>query len=212
MPRSAGPPNAARSIGSMERESQSRATPPADSYQQFADGYYLRRDEMQWLWDRYIPQPDRRSEITAFPLRANTEERVGLPRALVITAEADVLRDEGEAYATKLRAAGGRGDLHGPDLRARDLHGEGHALGDAEVPALIEELNRARAHQPPSGYVFPPHLITKSTRRTAPCSTCSVATASTTSRSGIPEGTSGWRNRGPLASAGQFRRQASRRR
>jgi acetyl esterase/lipase len=78
----------------------------SDSYQQFADGYYLRRDEMQWLWDQYVPRPERRSEITACPLRAATGQLVGLPRALVITAEADVVRDEGEAYASKLRAAG----------------------------------------------------------------------------------------------------------
>ncbi|MEV4160030.1 alpha/beta hydrolase [Nonomuraea dietziae] len=76
------------------------------SYQQFAEGYFLRRDGMQWFWDQYTTDEAHRAEITASPLRATTEELTGLPPALVITAEADVLRDEGEAYANKLRAAG----------------------------------------------------------------------------------------------------------
>ncbi|MFI2242659.1 alpha/beta hydrolase [Streptomyces chrestomyceticus] len=76
------------------------------SYHQFATGYFLRRDGMQWFWDQYTTDPAQRAEITASPLRATTEQLTGLPPALVITAEADVLRDEGEAYADKLRAAG----------------------------------------------------------------------------------------------------------
>ncbi|KJY20777.1 MULTISPECIES: alpha/beta hydrolase [Streptomyces] len=76
------------------------------SYLQFAEGYFLRRDAMRWFWDQYTTDPLRRTEITASPLRAGTEQLTGLPPALVITAEADVLRDEGEAYAAKLRAAG----------------------------------------------------------------------------------------------------------
>ncbi len=77
-----------------------------DSYLQFAEGYFLRRDGMQWFWDQYTTNPAERAEITASPLRASTEQLAGLPQALVITAEADVLRDEGEAYADKLREAG----------------------------------------------------------------------------------------------------------
>ncbi|MFE3849811.1 alpha/beta hydrolase [Streptomyces griseorubiginosus] len=76
------------------------------SYRQFAEGYFLRLDAMQWFWDQYTTDPARRAEITASPLRATTEQLTGLPPALVITAEADVLRDEGEAYANKLRQAG----------------------------------------------------------------------------------------------------------
>ena len=78
------------------------------SYQQFAEGYYLRRDAMMWFWDQYTPHPGERNEITASPLRASTQQLKGLPQALVITAAADVLRDEGEAYANKLREAGVR--------------------------------------------------------------------------------------------------------
>ncbi|MFJ4926726.1 alpha/beta hydrolase [Streptomyces sp. NPDC088736] len=77
-----------------------------ESYRQFATGYFLRRDGMQWFWDQYTTDESERAQITASPLRATTEQLTGLPPALVITGEADVLRDEGEAYADKLRAAG----------------------------------------------------------------------------------------------------------
>ncbi|MBW8703774.1 Carboxylesterase NlhH [Streptomyces sp. MBT84] len=76
------------------------------SYHQFAEGYFLRRDAMQWFWDQYTTDEAQRAEITASPLRATVEQLGGLPPALVITGEADVLRDEGEAYANKLREAG----------------------------------------------------------------------------------------------------------
>ncbi|WP_426366976.1 alpha/beta hydrolase [Streptomyces sp. E-08] len=77
-----------------------------DSYHQFAEGHFLRRDAMKWFWDQYTTDEAERAQITASPLRGSTEQLTGLPPALVITAEADVLRDEGEAYAAKLRAAG----------------------------------------------------------------------------------------------------------
>jgi acetyl esterase len=79
-----------------------------ESYHQFATGYFLRRDAMMWFWDQYTRSAQERDEITVSPLRATIEQLQGLPPALVITAEADVLRDEGEAYANKLREAGVR--------------------------------------------------------------------------------------------------------
>jgi len=76
------------------------------SYHEFAEGYALRRDGMQWFWDQYTTNEEQRNEITASPLRASHEQLEGLPPALLITGEADVLRDEGEAYGRKLREAG----------------------------------------------------------------------------------------------------------
>lgn len=76
------------------------------SYQQFADGYFLTRNMMKWFWDNYTTDPNQRAEIYASPLRATTEQLRGLPPALVTVAENDVLRDEGEAYARKMDAAG----------------------------------------------------------------------------------------------------------
>ncbi|MER7511246.1 alpha/beta hydrolase [Streptomyces lavendulae] len=76
------------------------------SYEDFAEGYFLRRDAMLWFWDQYTTDETERAQVTASPLRATTEQLTGLPPALVITAEADVLRDEGEAYAARLREAG----------------------------------------------------------------------------------------------------------
>lgn len=76
------------------------------SYHEFGEGYFLRRDAMMWFWDQYTTSEEERNEITASPLRATPEQLAGLPPALVIVAEADVLRDEGEAYAAKLRTAG----------------------------------------------------------------------------------------------------------
>ncbi|MEV6998532.1 alpha/beta hydrolase [Streptomyces sp. NPDC093982] len=75
------------------------------SYEQFDTGYYLSRKAMEWFWDAYTTDPNQRAEITASPNRATTEQLGGLPPALLIVDEADVLRDEGEAYAAKLRTA-----------------------------------------------------------------------------------------------------------
>ena len=77
-----------------------------DTYEQFAEGPWLTRKAMQWYWDAYLPDASMRSEVTASPLQATLEQLHGLPPALVITDEADVLRDEGEAYGRKLRQAG----------------------------------------------------------------------------------------------------------
>lgn len=77
-----------------------------ESYNQFAEDYYLTKEGMQWFWNQYTTDSKERAEITASPLRASIEDLKGLPPAMILNAEADVLRDEGEAYANKLREAG----------------------------------------------------------------------------------------------------------
>ena len=76
------------------------------TYRRYADGPWATREAGRWFWDSYLPDQARRSEITASPLQATTEQLRGLPPALIINAEHDVLRDEGEAYARKLSQAG----------------------------------------------------------------------------------------------------------
>jgi acetyl esterase/lipase len=76
------------------------------SYEEFATGHFLSRDFMQFGWNIYAPGEETRASPYAAPLRATVDQLKGLPPALVITAENDPLRDEGEAYARKLADAG----------------------------------------------------------------------------------------------------------
>lgn len=76
------------------------------SYNQFANGPWLTREAMKWFWNAYLPDEAKRKDPTASPLQASLEQLNGLPPALIITDENDVLRDEGEAYGRKLTQAG----------------------------------------------------------------------------------------------------------
>ena len=76
------------------------------SYTEFANGPWLTKAAMEWYWNAYAPKREDRKKPTASPLLATAEQLKGLPPALVITDENDVLRDEGEAYARKLIGAG----------------------------------------------------------------------------------------------------------
>lgn len=77
-----------------------------ESYNSFANGRFLTKNMMKWFWDSYLPDTSKRNEIYASPLQASLDQLKGLPLTLVQTAENDVLRDEGEAYARKLDQAG----------------------------------------------------------------------------------------------------------
>lgn len=76
------------------------------SYKELGEGRFLSRNMMIWFWDNYLPDLKKRKDIYASPLQASIDQLKGLPPALVQTAENDVLRDEGEAYARKLDEAG----------------------------------------------------------------------------------------------------------
>jgi acetyl esterase len=77
-----------------------------ESYKEFADGPWLTTAAMKWFWDAYAPNQADRKKPMATPLSATTEQLKGLPPALVIVDENDILRDEGEEYARKLIQAG----------------------------------------------------------------------------------------------------------
>ena len=76
------------------------------SYNQFANGPWLTREAMKWFWNAYLPDAAARRDRHVSPLEASIDELEGLPPAMVVTDENDVLRDEGEAYAHKLASAG----------------------------------------------------------------------------------------------------------
>lgn len=76
------------------------------SYDEFEQNHFLTRPMMKWFWDAYTTDAKQRQEIYASPLLATAQQLKGLPPALILTAEKDVLRDEGEAYGRRLDAAG----------------------------------------------------------------------------------------------------------
>ncbi|MCY1417309.1 Carboxylesterase NlhH [compost metagenome] len=74
------------------------------SQQEFAEGYFLTREQMRWFWSQYLARPEQGDEALASPLRA--EDLAGLPPTTLLSAEYDPLRDEGEAFARRLEEAG----------------------------------------------------------------------------------------------------------
>ena len=112
------------------------------SYRDPANQLMLSRDSMVWFWDHYAPDPESRLHPDAAPLRS--ANFAGLPPAVILTAEHDVLRDEGELYATRLLKAGVpvrhqrfAGQMHGFFTMTDVLPGAGEALD--YVAAAIEE-------------------------------------------------------------------------
>jgi acetyl esterase/lipase len=83
-----------------------QASSSTDSYRDFAEGLNLTKDAMDWFWEQYITNDAQRPDPLVSPLQASPAELARLAPAFIITAECDVLRDEGEQYAKRLMEAG----------------------------------------------------------------------------------------------------------
>lgn len=103
------------------------------SYRDNAEGYLLERDSMEWFWGHYLRSEADGASTKASPLRHTN--LAGLPPAIVLTAEFDPLRDEGEAYAERMRAAG-------VPVEARRYDGQIH--GFFANPAIDDGSEAAR--------------------------------------------------------------------
>lgn len=125
-----------------------------DSYLEFAKDYYLYREQMMWFWNQYTTSERERNEITASPLLATVRQLKNFPQTMVLNGEADVLRDEGEAFARKLRNAGAavtamrfQGIIHDfVMLNALDQTKACRAAMNASV-AWINERNQGFLHK-----------------------------------------------------------------
>lgn len=114
-----------------------------ESYKEFGEKRFLSTPLMKWMYDMYISDPEKRRDIHASPLQAGIEQLKGLPPALVITAESDILRDEGEAYGRKLDEAGV------PVTTTRYggmIHDFGLLNGLADLPQVKSLFIQAGAH------------------------------------------------------------------
>lgn len=111
-----------------------------ESYHQFKEQHFLTREMMKWFWDNYTITDSVRNEIFASPLRASVDQLKDLPPTLIVTAEMDVLRDEGEAFGRMLTAAG-------VDTTAVRVNGMIHDFGLlnalSKVPAVQACLRHA---------------------------------------------------------------------
>jgi acetyl esterase len=114
------------------------------SYRENADGYLLTKNGMAWFWHHYLPDPAAQGrDPRASPMRARSF--AGLPPAHVVTAEYDPLRDEGEAYAARLREAGVPVTAKRYDGQIHNFFTMGHVLsqGAAAADELCGVLRRA---------------------------------------------------------------------
>lgn len=121
-------------------------TPDLPSRVQFANGYYLTAETGKWFWQHYSGGKLIHTEPTACPLCATTDQLKGLPPTLIITAECDVLRDEGEAYARKLLEAGVEvtctrylGTLHGFNVANALAGSSASRLSIAQTCAMLRQ-------------------------------------------------------------------------
>ncbi|PWK83545.1 acetyl esterase/lipase [Lentzea atacamensis] len=113
-----------------------------DSYREFADGPHLTAKAMAYYWDSYLPDVSQRADVTASPLRARPEDLTGLPETFVVVDENDVLRDEGEAYARKLVAAGVRTTCARYNGTLHDFMMLNPLRGSAAATAAVEQACR----------------------------------------------------------------------
>jgi acetyl esterase len=113
-----------------------------NSYHQFGEKRFLTTPTMKWMYDMYIADPEKRKEIYASPLQATVEQLKGLPPALVVVAESDILHDEGTAYGRKLDEAGVDVTLVQYDGMIHDF---GLLNGLAELPATRSLFIQAAA-------------------------------------------------------------------
>ena len=109
------------------------------SYNQYAKDRFLTKAMMEWFWDNYISDLNDRKQVYASPFKATIDQLNGLPAALVQTAENDVLRDEGEAYARKLNEAG-------VDVTLVRYQGMIHDYGLLNPLAHVPEVQSALRH------------------------------------------------------------------
>jgi len=123
------------------------------SYDEFAAGYFLTRSMMKWFWDSYTTDPRERQDVHASPLQAANERLRGVAPAIIQTAEMDVLRDEGEAYARKL-------DRAGVDVTCTRYNGLIHDYGllnaMSQVPGVRSAMLQASAELKKHLGVAPP--------------------------------------------------------
>jgi len=113
-----------------------------ESYRLYGEQRFLTTSLMKWLYDQYTTDPRQRKEIYASPLRATTEQLKGLPPALILVAENDILRDEGEEYGRKLNEAG----VTVTTIRYNGtIHDFGLLNGLAEVPSTRSMFVHAAA-------------------------------------------------------------------
>jgi acetyl esterase/lipase len=113
-----------------------------ESYHQFGRDRFLTTPLMKWMYDMYIADPAKRTDIHASPLRASIEQLKGLPPALIQVAANDILRDEGEAYGSKLDEAG----VEATTIRYNGMiHDFGLLNGLANEPAVRSLFRHAGA-------------------------------------------------------------------
>ena len=113
-----------------------------ESFKQFGEKRFLTAPLMKWMWDLYTTDPKERKEIYASPLLASVEQLKGLPPALIMVAESDILRDEGEEYGRKLDEAGVKVTTVRYDGMIHDF---GLLNGLAEEPAVRSLFEHAAA-------------------------------------------------------------------